>query len=104
MFKKKPQIANPSLVLNPEFGQEGEQEYRPSIEQAFTQPIPQSQQFQQSIATQPTQQFQQPVQQQKPKMNPEAIIIQAFITEDNTFKYVVETNYPLSLGNCSLTQ
>lgn len=100
MFGKKKVQENPSLVLNPNQIQEEN-----TIAQAYTQPIQQSQQFQQSIATQPYQPIQQiqPIQPvQKPKA--EAIIIQGFITENNTFKYVVETNYPLSLGDCSLTQ
>jgi hypothetical protein len=111
-FRKKQEQPNQSIVLNPGINQQDEfssQIYN-QPERTYTQDINQNQPqlYQQSQQIQQQPQQIQPMQvqpiQQKQQFNAEAIIIQGFITEENTYKYLVETNYPLKLGECSLTQ
>ena len=66
-----------------------------SLNQDFQEPVNNIQDFQ----SQPVQN--QPVNQ--PRFNRESYIIQGSMKEDGTYVYVVETNYPLSLGDCKLT-
>jgi hypothetical protein len=81
MFKKKEQPAN-VLIAPP-------QDYQ-SEDMV-------SQQYQQ-------QPYQQQVQPPRRMNNKQARILKAEVSENQTFIYIVETNYPLALGDCSLEQ
>jgi len=113
MFKKKNKIQEqraPSIVLSPEFNRENEQNVQEqNNQQQYVQPI-QNQPIQNQQVTQqinPVQQVQPiPIKEEvkEPEFVPVAVIVQGTITENDTFKYLVETNYPLCLGVCELRQ
>ncbi|HDK42518.1 MAG TPA: hypothetical protein ENG87_04005 [Candidatus Pacearchaeota archaeon] len=93
MFGKKKQVEQqiPAAIIDPT-----ENQPIPAVQEQYApqmQPAPTQQQAQQPVP----QQTQQPVQNV-----PEAIIVQSFLTEEGTYKYLVETNYSLELGHCQL--
>ncbi len=94
--KKQEESVSQSIVIDPTQQPQlpGQEQYTQQIPQAPVQE-PMQQQTQASVQ----QQTQQPAQ-----VVPEAVIIQGFITEEGTYKYVVETNYPLAIGHCKITQ
>ena len=104
MFKKKKEEFNQSMVMTPDFGQEEQQQpymqpiQQPQVQQ-YTQPMQSNQQFQPSIQVQPI----QPAQIQQQRFQSKAIIIQGALTEEG-YRYVVDTNYPLAVGECQLVQ
>jgi len=85
VFKKKKEI-NPSLSLPPQQMQDEQEQ--------FMQP----QQYPPILTQQP-----EPITQ-KQQFNTKAIIIEAHILEEGKFRYVIDTNYPLRIGECQLTQ
>ena len=104
--KKQPEPTNPAVVLSPIVNQDSEQENQQPVQE---QPVQEQKgnplaipQMENPLAI-PQQPVQQPVQQQQ-QLKPEAVIIQTYITEDQTYRYLVETNYPLNLGVCQLVQ
>jgi hypothetical protein len=87
MFRKKQEPQNPTMMIQPSQENYGEevQEIQPS-------------QFQQ----QQMPQRRMPVQPMQPRK--EARIIRSELGEDGSYIYVVQANYPLNLGWCSLEQ
>ena len=102
MFKNKPKKEqkqqNSTAVIEPIDAPEL-QETQPQQ----LQPVLPAQEIQQPAQEQPVQ-VQQPVQQPTQETQPTAYIVQAVITEQGLFRYVIDANYPLILGNCILTQ
>ncbi len=113
MFKKKkqgeaqqqttvvvPSVPDDQEVPLPETPETIEEEHvNPLAIQPMQQPVQPVQQ-QQQVPVQPVQQVQQPVQQPQPM----AYIKQAQVSEPGIFHYVIETNYPLGIGICQLSQ
>ena len=106
--KKKQEQQAPALSLNQNYSEEEapQQVPQPVQENTVFGGIPQQepQQIQQQPVQQvPGQQIQQvPVQQVQEQ--PKAVIIKAETSDPNQYFFVVQTNYPLSIGLCNLTQ
>jgi len=107
---KKKQEQGQSAVINPvELPELPPQQFQPlppiqEIQgQAQQQPVYQEQVQPVQQPVQPVQpvQVQQPVQQPP---QPTAYIVQAAVVEPGVFRYVIDTNYPLAIGDCSVTQ
>jgi len=73
--------------------------YQEPIYQEQVQPVPVPQQ----VPQQPVQQVQQPAQPVQ-QTQPTAYVVQAAAMESGVFRYVIDTNYPLAIGNCIITQ
>ena len=96
--KKQQEQENEVAVIDP-----ARSPQLPEQEQ-YTQQVPQAPQTPvQQPTQQPVQQPTQPVQQQE-QFVPEAVIIQGWVTEERTYKYTVETNYPLAISHCKIIQ
>jgi hypothetical protein len=105
MFGKKKEIKNnPSMVMFPGFqNNEQEDNQYPQVPQNIQQPV--NQPVNQPQYKQQVQQFPQQIQQvQQQQFQPAAKILKGEINADGTYYYIIETNYPLALGDCNLSQ
>lgn len=106
--KKKKEGEVPIAVINPsEFtGAQELPDIPQQVPQQTEQPVSEVQNVQQ-----PVQQIQQPMYQQQVQQpvqqtqnTPQAYISQAAVVEPGIFRYVIEANYPLAIGNCEIRQ
>ena len=93
-------VEEPFLADNPIFSQPRQEPQfpEPQFQQQTPVPVQQQQQPAQQPMQQPAQQTVQP--QQTP--NYQARILRGELQEGGTYVYVVETNYPLQIGDCKI--
>ena len=95
-------IETPSELPPPQFQQPVQQQPVPQISQEqVQQAIQQNLQPIQQVPQLGYQQQIQPIQQAPQRI---ACVVQGAIVEPGAYRYVIDTNYPLAIGNCEIAQ